>query len=714
MARYFLGVGQYGHQAQIDRLALKKPTLILGVPRSGKTRLACSLCSQEVRNGAGALIIDYKADPKLVAHYADLAEETGRTLLHFTLTSKAMSAYRPVHPYMADNSALYDPLSRGNGSSKAEMLLGAADREGDAAAYLRRALEVVQLTYDVASLTGYDRGRGGFDVISNMLDLEFLTLQAESLTPQMVLRQFPQWNLSQAADRVERLKRSVVQKVASTRGDQVLRGAIGDTKSWAARWATSPAIGGTMVPGPAEHTIDLARAILRSEIVVFSLDTQSYPLESAAIGNMVLLDMANAVATLRGNKDLIAQRTSSNVDASSPDATPWPPFVLQIEEFGSAKNEVILNLLNKSSAEGIRVLLSSQSWDDLVAVDDGKGVWAGRVSDQLDNIFSFQGTSATGADLKLSEFSGTVVKTRPQEQVSIRKANIFGLGRSAGRVLDGRTVPAEEPRIPAGTVQNLNRDRFEFLWVTKAPQLRAVHTVPEGPNRWYETLRFVGVQELPIDWSLDDMTPDEIEQARTAGQQSRQLIAEELADPGSLTPMVVAAQQLDDTGKPFPAPAPPPPPTQPQPNKPDTADTVQIQRAARGQIQPGQQKQRPPWPPKDPYVDQPLFNPPAGPPGFEAPPAPKKPSLRPTRKPAPATSSPQPAAPRNPPTPPPQPAAATTTPHSPLNGPPADGQNQPTATAADHPQPGGPQRRSDRPSPAQILGIDPDAPISFD
>lgn len=52
------------------------------------------------------------------------------------------------------------------------MLLGSANWDGDAAAYLRAAQEVVQVAYDVAQLTGVDRGKGGFDVIERMLDLE--------------------------------------------------------------------------------------------------------------------------------------------------------------------------------------------------------------------------------------------------------------------------------------------------------------------------------------------------------------------------------------------------------------------------------------------------------------------------------------------------------------------------------------------------------------
>jgi len=519
-----LGAGKYGHPVVIDRAALKKPTIITGSPRTGKTRQATSLASQEIRAGAGGIIIDYKGDPRLVQHYASLAHELGRTFLHFQLFDKSLSGYDQPHPYAPDSPSYYDPLSRGNGSSKAEMLLGSANRDGDAAAYLRAAQEVVQVAYDVAQLTGVDRGKGGFDVIEEMLDLEYLDLQAQSLTPEMVLRQFPTMPRQQAADRVARARNNVARYVDAVKSNGPLRGAINDTKSWVSSFASSAATGGQMQPGPPNRTIDLVRGILRAEIVVFSLPVQDYAALAGNIGNMLLLDLTAAVSTLRGNKRAIGDLLG--VDADQADATPWPPVVLQIEEFGSANNEVILGLMNKSSSEGIRIFLSTQSFADLEAVD-GNGVWARRILDQVDNLFAFQGVDAAGSDRVMSEASGMVAKTRASTHIRLRMANIFGFGRSADRAVESKTVRADEPRVVPGAVQALRPKYFEFIWVTKTPVLTATHTVPEGPNQWHEAIRFSGVHELPLDWTVErDMSADQIEQARTDGAAARSALLE--------------------------------------------------------------------------------------------------------------------------------------------------------------------------------------------
>lgn len=138
-------------------------------------------------------------------------------------------------------------------------------------------------------------------------------------------------------------------------------------------------------------------------------------------------------------------------------------MVLQIEEFGSANNEVILGLMNKSSAEGIRIFLSTQSFADLEAVD-GNGVWARRILDQVDNLFTFQGVDAAGSDRVMSEASGMVAKTRASTQIRLRMANILGFGRSAQRADESKTVREDEPRVVPGVVQALHPKHFEFIW----------------------------------------------------------------------------------------------------------------------------------------------------------------------------------------------------------------------------------------------------------
>lgn len=69
---------------------------------------------------------------------------------------------------------------RGNGDSKTAMLLNSVDRDGDAAAYLRTAEDVVMLAFDIADLTGFSAGKGGLETLTAILDPAASTRQPTS------------------------------------------------------------------------------------------------------------------------------------------------------------------------------------------------------------------------------------------------------------------------------------------------------------------------------------------------------------------------------------------------------------------------------------------------------------------------------------------------------------------------------------------------------
>lgn len=531
-----IGVGKYGHPVQLPLSDAKKAIGIFGTSRTGKTRLATSLADQEVRSlQAGLIAIDYKDDPDFVARKAELAREEGRTFLHFQLAPKSGEAYAQPHPYAPTKRAHYDPFARGNGTSKASMLLNSVPRTGDAAAYLRRAQEAVKLAYDIAALSGRTQPRpgqappSGLEVLLDMLSGTTIVESGNALTPQHA------WHAARGAlskaDAEHRVRRihdrlhSVADELKDSKS--ILSSSLADTRSLVSSTLNDSALGGNLTPGivPALR-IDLVRAILRREIIVFSLSAQDYPDMAAMIGTLVLLDLQNAVSTLRAARERVAAMVGGS-DAAA-DSTPWPPTILQMEEVGSINSDAaaaaFIGLFNKSADVGIRPILSSQAISDLRRLDD-KGDLMRGIFAQMDHLMSLKLSEASDAQ-EFAEQSMTVSKVRSVEEAEVKR-NRLRLLQGSAETSKVRRTEAEETRIPASAVKKLtvdpDTDHREVLWINAARGLTAVHTTgKEGPNNWYEPIQMVPVLEKPYRWSPwkdSEIGADEAKRQRIASME---------------------------------------------------------------------------------------------------------------------------------------------------------------------------------------------------
>lgn len=532
-----IGVGTYGEVASAALDWMKKAIAIVGTSRSGKTRLANSIAAQQVHElGCGNITLDLKGDDDMARAKAKLAEEMGVPFLHFKMLPKAGGGYRKPHPYAPPKPASYDPFSRGNGASKAAMLLGSVPREGDAAVYERTALEVVQLAFDIAALTGLDKhttAEGhpmpGLSVLLSILEGKAIVDAGSRITAEQVMRANPFLSATAAESKA----RSIRSRVETLKGElekpgSIVNGAISDTRSLVNMTLNDPSVGMFLGPGTTPVLrIDLVRAILRNEIVLFSLPAQDYPQMAALIATMVLLDLQNAVSTLREYHQDVAEYLG--VDADTADATPWNPMIVQIEELGSVRSpaaaEAMLGLFNKSADVGIRPILSTQSLADIEAVDTS-GVWLRQLFGQLTSLISLQLSVAEDAE-KFAAFSGLVPKKIPTESKSMTstRTGLFQGAGTAGRIM-ARTE--QETRIGAGDALALDIEQRELLWVSKTPKLTAVHTTaPEGPNNWAEKLTLTPVWEPPYKWRpFDD--PEYVDQCATTQQEAYRTLIDDL------------------------------------------------------------------------------------------------------------------------------------------------------------------------------------------
>lgn len=529
-----IGTGLYGDPVLMPCSQLKKAIAIFGTSRSGKTRLATSIADQQSRQlGCSQIVLDFKGDDDLVRRKAELARELGRTFLHFQLAPKARTTYRPAHPYAPPRPAHYDPFARGNGKSKASMLLNSVPRHGDAAIYLRQANEAVSLAWDLAALKGLDqqkRGsqpKSGLQVLGDVLSADTIVQLGNSLTVDDVVR--ASGGIINARDAAHRVD-AVQQRMATfseqlRRPNSPLSGSISDTASLIGTLLNDSALDGRLTPGAAPAMrIDLVRAILRREIIVFSLPAQDYPDTAALVGTTVLLDLQSTVATLRSKIGLVADY--GGMVGGTADGTPWAPLVLQMEEVGSANTpeaaNAMIGLFNKSADMGIRPILSSQSIADVLAIDDGQGVVWKRLRAQMDHLLTLKLSSSDDAKLFAAE-SSEVRKTYAVEEAQVER-NRFRFGQGAGETSKIRKTSEDATRIPPDAVIGLrvdpDTDLREVLYINGADEHTAVHTTgAEGPNNWYEKIRMVPVLEKPYRWDPYADPEVDADQSRTQLEQ---------------------------------------------------------------------------------------------------------------------------------------------------------------------------------------------------
>lgn len=487
--RIGVGVGRYGALVWLCVDNLIRPTLVFGGPRTGKTASTMSMLTQamcvpgpkaegrmladaEGYTRSGILVVDFKGDGEIPDHYAEFAATHGRNFRHFILGANDGSPYRQPHPDVPDTPACYDPIRRGNATTKTDMLVNSVGREGDAQAYFRAAYEVSQVAFQVAAVSGYDRDKGGFQVLQDLLNVDYLGKIADSSTLD--------------APEHQRLRQRVETLQATFKGDNLTKQACYDLSRLLSTYANGPAAGPYLSPDTrGDNEVDIRRAVLNGDVVVFSLPVQNYGNLAKNIGTLVMLDLQNVITELRTSLD--RYRASRNDPRAKP---PWAPFYVEIEEFGSAGPESVLGVLNKAGDVRIRPVLSTQSWHDIAAID-GNGVFAKQVLDQAGNIMSFSLNEGTGAEV-LSSMTPEVSKQYPRDRREF-KGGVFGIGLRAANTGAMEVTREQERQVPTSAFQNLIADpdtgTFQFIWITKTPGTRVTHTYKAHANHWYEVLK---------------------------------------------------------------------------------------------------------------------------------------------------------------------------------------------------------------------------------
>ncbi len=499
-----VGTGRYGQIVTMSARGFLSPTLIFGRNRSGKTAFARSMVAQAATGGV--ILIDFKGDDEQPAYWARWAQARGRVFKHFQLAPMSGADYRPPIEGVADRPCCYDPLRHGNADSKTTMLQNSVAREGDAAVYFRAAREFSVIAYQVAARTGFDKDKSGFETLRQLCEVTKLVEVAHWRDPAT-----GQPYLSDREPDARKLLERVRRMEESFKADAVLRAGIQNTALLLSEFQNGPAAGPFLRPGEDPlHDIDLVESIINGDVVVFTLPVQAYKDVAKTIGMLIVNDLNNSVDTLR--------------HLMEDEGVSWEPPFLIIEEFGSAGSTNILDLLNKSGDVNLRLVLSTQSWSNLVTAGNDSGVFAREVLSEAGNLFCFALNDNENTTV-LAEVTDTVTRKRPRDEREF-SAGLFGMGvRSAnlGRIQttddDGSQMsPADPKRLGRTGVRWLERmgDRvwkrppreryFDFLWVALNDGKRVTHTHLPYANNWVEPLQSVLVNpdslppgELPLD-----------------------------------------------------------------------------------------------------------------------------------------------------------------------------------------------------------------------
>jgi TraM recognition site of TraD and TraG len=406
-----LGTDDRGRLIRLGRDETKGNVLITGALDSGKTTTALEVLQAGVVDACPTVVIDLKNAPEVTEALAAAAARAGRRFYHFSF-----------HP-SAHGNAYYDPLTRGDPSRRKDLLIGAGIWTEEH--YRQIAERYLQFVFQVIDATAATRpaGRAMLDEAISLLDPSELVQRAMAHGNEELAHAAQGWNRRLLADErsaIGGLQHRLINLADSTAG----------------RWIRS---------GPAEATIDLAKAMEERAVVVFSLDGQGYPKVAAPLGALIIQDLQ----TLAG--ELIAARNRRVA------------YVF-VDEFATLDSTNILGLLNKARQAELHTIIATQSIADLAKQHE---VFLRQVL-ELTNVKLIHRVNERAAADLLSAQAGNRPGYEERLNVELRTGVLGqGVGAATG---DGQVRKVPVPRFDPDVLMEQRSGRCAMI--VKAPTVR--------------------------------------------------------------------------------------------------------------------------------------------------------------------------------------------------------------------------------------------------
>jgi len=437
------------------RLPLKHTeghVLIVGVPGSGKTRLLDLIVTQAIFRGEPTIIIDPKGDK-------DLCDNARQACLRAGKPEKFVY-FHPAHP---ETSVRIDPLRNFNRptelASRVAALMATDPRNETFKAFSHMALNnIIQgllITHrhpNLVSLRHYiENGPDGLVVAAVKGYCEVKMPGGE-----MLVRPYLERAQSPAA-RAEAMRRCYFEEIQPRAPSPDLEGLLSQFEHEREHFnkmiaslkplltmLTSGHLGKLLSPDTSavddpRPITDMSRIIRNGQVAYIGLDSLSDNLVGAAIGSILLSDLA-AVAGARYN---------FNVGGSH--------INLVVDELGEAINEPCIQLLNKGRGALFRLIVATQTFADFAAAL-GSEAKAHQVIGNINNKIVLRTTDPTTQKMVTDALPKTRIRyiTRSQGATSSASNPLLFTGNQSERLAE-----EEADLFPSQLLGNL--PNFEYI-----------------------------------------------------------------------------------------------------------------------------------------------------------------------------------------------------------------------------------------------------------
>lgn len=356
-----------------------------------------SLIQNDILAGNPVCVIDFKKSPDLIYFLSKWAKENGREFYHF-LSGKP-GTYK--NPYKNEQST-YDPLSTGNATAKADMILNLRTWDTSSEVFKKRTQDVLISLFFLLDRTpqhlvpGIEWDNGGLAQFVSALDLNNFKRMIELMAIDM-----EKGNLSAGDIRRYNTLIELYKELSSkTRSD--LKAQIVELLSIARTLIVSN-YGDWLAKGASDSHIELMEIATsdKAPIVLFSFNQQEEPEFAQYIGSIVMSDLSR-VSALKNAKG---------------DTT---PFGVYIDEFQTLDPATVKDNLEKARSSRMYITLSLQSIDQIVSSAASQGeAMANAIIDTCANFIFHDGSGYDTAE-KMAKIIG---KTRQYVYKTTSKSN---------------------------------------------------------------------------------------------------------------------------------------------------------------------------------------------------------------------------------------------------------------------------------------------------
>lgn len=412
--------GEYGKRKVQTWQAAAAHTFMVGGSGTGKSSTATMRIRDQIANGDSAIIVDLKNDPELANNVYNMAKRYGRKVQHF-IVQDALMPYTGPCP---EGPAHYDPLSRGDLTQRADMVLELRDWT-NADYYKKQTQSYLQLLFRV--------------LIANPNPKVSTLEDAITLFNPKVLQQ----RAIPLASQNDPILQSAVQSVDALNDERQssnFRENLQTNRSQLEIFLQSVAGPWLRLDQKNHNNINLMEASVNGDVIIFSIDSLKYGELAKNLANLITQDL-KTVASER----LSTGQTSKRVHVF-------------IDEFSAIGSNNIIGLINKARAANMSVTIATQALGDL----ETQGSTLRKQLLGIVSSFIIHRGNTLEDNLVYSGLTGTELVYQSTEKVEHKQSLFAGIGKGIGTG-SANVQEVEQYRVTSEQIKQLGQGQFYYL-----------------------------------------------------------------------------------------------------------------------------------------------------------------------------------------------------------------------------------------------------------